>query len=154
MAMYLCNVGNSSDGGVIKPIFSDGVLYTDIFNFDVSQSRPNCEISGNYIICTESSSSTRNGFKLTRKDTSKLYNILIIFEVENTSNARYQYGTCITDADPYLCAATGAGRNTFNEGNLGAGNTLKTEYNRNTSDAFFVDFTNNVKIIGIYYLES
>ena len=153
MAMYLCNGGNGGGDGVLKPIFENGNLRTDAFDFLISESRPNCAISGKYIICTESSSSTRNGFKLTRKDTTKIYKILFVFNVENTSDARYQYGTCTAAADPYLCAATGAGRNTYNEGSLGLGNTIKTEYNRNNSDAIFCDFTNRVKVAGIYYFE-
>lgn len=155
MAMYLCNGGSNSGDLSVKVLFDKGVLNEDDFLFSISESRPACEISGDYIICTESYTSDRNGFKLSPKDSTKKYSIIYIFELASASNNnKVQYGNCDLTADPYICAKTGTGRINYKEYTYNlSGVIMASDYMVNANTALFCDFTKSVKVKSILYTE-
>lgn len=155
--MSVVYLNSKSGGGVNFPplVFFAGDLNENDFTFEISQSRPACVIDGDYIKCTESTLTERNGFKLIPKDSTKKYGVVIDFYTteDNTWYSRYQLGRCNLNADPYLCVSHGTGRISYNEGSFaGVGDHLISYVSVKSNEAFFCTFTPKmfIKSITIY----
>lgn len=145
MSVYYLNTPQKGGGVNFPPlVFFAGDLNENDFTFEISQSRPACVIDGDYIKCTESTLTERNGFKLIPKDSTKKYGVVIDFTatVDNVWQSRYQVGRCNLNADPYLCVAWGTGRIAYSENSFtGIGDHLLLYVSIKANEAFFCTFT-------------
>lgn len=155
MIIYL----NSSPNGSLPPppptpeniIFENGVWTLDTYDLVPSVAAPSgFTISDNMIISESTSSGRSSGFILLPKDTTTVSKIKILLKgTSNSSSGPYQFGRCDVDADAYVCAASGTGRQTFQEGSLGYEMFREGSETINPNSAFFVAFGKDLGIIKI-----
>lgn len=155
MIIYLNSISN---GGSPTPpihkniIFENGVWTLDTYDLVPSVAAPSgFAISDNMIISESTSSGRNSGFILLPKDTLASSTVFITLKgTSNSSSGQYQFGRCYRDADAFVCAASGTGRQAYQEGSISY-EVIKESYEKiNPDSAFFIAFGKDLGIIKIF----